>query len=105
MPRRSRRPASTSTTPRSTRPSPSVSAHGGGLGDGAIVSPMPGKIVAVGAAPGDAVKKGQALVTLEAMKMEHALTAPFDGKVAEVGVKVGDQVAEGVLLARLESAG
>ncbi|MDB5461451.1 MAG: methylcrotonoyl-CoA carboxylase, partial [Caulobacteraceae bacterium] len=46
-------------------------------GDGVIVSPMPGRIAAVQAAEGDAVVKGQPLLTLEAMKMEHTLTAPF----------------------------
>ena len=74
-------------------------------GDGAIRSPMPGKIVAVAVKAGDKVAKGAALVTLEAMKMEHALTAPFDGVVAEVRGAAGDQVAEGVLLVRLEKAG
>jgi acetyl/propionyl-CoA carboxylase alpha subunit len=68
-------------------------------GDGAVRSPMPGKVVAVHAAKGDAVKKGQPLVTLEAMKMEHVLTAPIDGVVGELAVKAGDQVSEGVLLA------
>jgi len=71
-------------------------------GDGAVRSPMPGKIVSVAAQPGDAVAKGQALVTLEAMKMEHTLTAPFDGSVTEISVKAGDQVSEGVVLVRLE---
>ncbi len=71
-------------------------------GDGAVRSPMPGKIVAVHVAVGDAVARGAALVTLEAMKMEHALTAPFDGVVAEVAARQGDQVSEGVVLARVE---
>jgi 3-methylcrotonyl-CoA carboxylase alpha subunit len=74
-------------------------------GDGRIVSPMPGRIVAVHAAEGDRVAKGQALVTLEAMKMEHSLTAPFDGKVERLSVKVGDQTAEGVTLAVLGKEG
>ncbi|MES1158679.1 MAG: acetyl/propionyl/methylcrotonyl-CoA carboxylase subunit alpha [Terricaulis silvestris] len=73
-------------------------------GDGAILSPMPGKIVSVAVKPGASVKKGEPLVTLEAMKMEHALVAPFDGKVAELKAKQGDQVSEGALLARLEKA-
>ena len=67
-------------------------------GDGAIRAPMPGKIVAVAVAPGDAVTRGQALVTLEAMKMEHTLTAPFDGKVCDVSVAVGQQVSDGAAL-------
>ena len=72
-------------------------------GDGAICSPMPGKIAAVHVAAGDKVARGAALVTLEAMKMEHALTAPFDGVVAEVAAVLGEQVSEGVVLARVEA--
>ena len=45
---------------------------------------MPGKVTAVEVAAGEKVDKGQRLLTLEAMKMEHALTAPFDGTVAEL---------------------
>jgi 3-methylcrotonyl-CoA carboxylase alpha subunit len=74
-------------------------------GDGKIVSPMPGRIVAIHAAEGDRVAKGQVLVTLEAMKMEHSLTAPFDGRVERLSVKVGDQTAEGVTLAVLGKEG
>ncbi len=70
-------------------------------GDGAIRSPMPGKVTQLSVKPGDTVAKGQPLVTLEAMKMEHALTAPFDGKVEAVGVKLGDQVSEGAVLVTL----
>jgi len=73
-------------------------------GDGAILSPMPGKIVSVAVKQGASVKKGNALLVLEAMKMEHTLTAPFDGKVIELKAKTGDQVSEGVLLAKLEKA-
>ena len=74
------------------------------LAEDAVRSPMPGKVVSVSVAVGDTVAKGQALVTLEAMKMEHALTAPFAGRIAELTVAAGDQVAEGVVLARLEKA-
>ncbi|MES1199064.1 MAG: acetyl/propionyl/methylcrotonyl-CoA carboxylase subunit alpha [Pseudomonadota bacterium] len=73
-------------------------------GDGAIVAPMPGKIVSVSVKAGAKVKKGEPLVTLEAMKMEHALTAPFDGVVAELKARAGEQVSEGALLARLEKS-
>ena len=65
--------------------------------DGAIVSPMPGKIIAVEVRQGDAVTKGQKLLTLEAMKMEHSLAAPFDGIVAELNAAEGAQVSEGTL--------
>jgi 3-methylcrotonyl-CoA carboxylase alpha subunit len=71
-------------------------------GDGAILSPMPGKIVSVAAKAGAKLKKGDPILVLEAMKMEHTLTAPFDGKLAELNAKPGAQVSEGVLLAKLE---
>jgi acetyl/propionyl-CoA carboxylase alpha subunit len=51
------------------------------------------------------LKKGDPIVVLEAMKMEHTLTAPFDGKLAELNAKAGAQVSEGVVLARLEASG
>ena len=63
---------------------------------------MPGKLIAVEVRQGDAVTKGQKLVTLEAMKMEHSLAAPFDGIVAELKATEGAQVSEGALLARIE---
>ena len=63
---------------------------------------MPGKLIAVAVKQGDTVTKGQKLVTLEAMKMEHSLTAPFDGIVAELNAVEGAQVSEGALLARIE---
>ena len=63
---------------------------------------MPGRVIAVEVAAGDRVAKGQKLVTLEAMKMEHSLTAPFDGTVAELDASAGAQVSEGKLLARVE---
>ena len=71
-------------------------------GDGAILSPMPGKIVSVAAKAGAKLKKGDPILVLEAMKMEHTLVAPFDGKLAELNAKPGAQVSEGALLARLE---
>jgi 3-methylcrotonyl-CoA carboxylase alpha subunit len=77
-------------------------AGGGGEGEGTLVSPMPGRIISVDVRQGDKVAKGQKLVTLEAMKMEHSLVAPFDGVVAELAAKEGTQVSEGALLARVE---
>jgi 3-methylcrotonyl-CoA carboxylase alpha subunit len=76
----------------------------GGGGDGSILSPMPGKVIAVDVSEGQSVAKGQKLLTLEAMKMEHSLTAPFDGVVAELNVGTGDQVAVEALLVRIEPA-
>ena len=74
-----------------------------GLHDGEIEAPMPGKVTAVEVKQGEKVAKGQRLLTLEAMKMEHALTAPFDGSVAELNATAGAQVTEGQLLVRVES--
>ncbi|MDQ0462821.1 propionyl-CoA carboxylase alpha chain/3-methylcrotonyl-CoA carboxylase alpha subunit [Caulobacter ginsengisoli] len=74
----------------------------GSASDGSIRSPMPGKIVSVSVKVGDKVTKGQPLLVLEAMKMEHAMTAPFDGVVAELNATPGGQVSEGVVLAKLE---
>ena len=62
---------------------------------------MPGKVTAIEVTQGEKVVEGQRLLTLEAMKMEHALTAPFDGMVAELSAKLGAQVAEGQLLVKV----
>ena len=77
-----------------------VGAHG--AADGVITAPMPGKVTSVGVSRGAKVTKGQHLLTLEAMKMEHAMAAPFDGTVAQLNTKAGAQVSEGAILARIE---
>jgi 3-methylcrotonyl-CoA carboxylase alpha subunit len=77
-------------------------AAGGSASDGALLSPMPGRVISVEVRQGDRVARGQKLLTLEAMKMEHSLTAPFDGVVAELQAVEGGQVSEGTLLARVE---
>jgi 3-methylcrotonyl-CoA carboxylase alpha subunit len=77
--------------------------HAGPGGDGAILAPMPGKVIAVEVEAGQAVTRGQKLLTLEAMKMEHTLTAPFDGVVAELNASAGAQVQVEALLARIEA--
>ncbi len=74
-----------------------------GVGDGNILSPMPGRIIAVEVTQGQTVTKGQKLLTLEAMKMEHNLTAPFDGVVAELNAEAGAQVQVEALLVRIEA--
>jgi 3-methylcrotonyl-CoA carboxylase alpha subunit len=78
----------------------SAPAPDGGTGDGAILAPMPGHVIAIEVTKGQQVRKGQKLMTLEAMKMEHGLTAPFDGVVAELPFVAGAQVQEGMVLAR-----
>ncbi|MDC6242078.1 3-methylcrotonyl-CoA carboxylase, partial [Ralstonia solanacearum] len=82
-------------------------AHAGEADDegGKLTAPMPGKVIAVLATPGQSVAKGAPLVVMEAMKMEHTLTAPADGVVESVLYGVGDQVAEGVQLLSFKAAG
>lgn len=70
-------------------------------GGDAVKAPMPGKIIAVMAEAGASVLKGDALVVMEAMKMEHTLAAPRDGVVEAVSANTGDQVGEGVILVSL----
>ena len=71
-------------------------------GSGAVTAPMPGKIVQVAVKPGDRVKKGTAIIVLEAMKMEQTLSAAADGVVASVNVGEGDQVNGGAVLVTFE---
>ena len=75
---------------------------GHGIHDGEIEAPMPGKVTAVDVAAGDKVEKGQRLLTLEAMKMEHGLLAPFDGRVTDLVATMGLQVTEGQILVKVE---
>ncbi len=72
-----------------------AAADAGGGSDAKLVAPMPGKIVAVHVKAGDNVVRGQKLVVLEAMKMEHTILAPADGTVERVRFKVGEQTSEG----------
>ena len=74
-------------------------AHGA-AGSGAVTAPMPGKVVAVLVAEGDVVEAGQALVVLEAMKMESTLAAEVAGRVTAVRATAGASVAAGDLLAK-----
>ncbi|MEO0463250.1 MAG: acetyl/propionyl/methylcrotonyl-CoA carboxylase subunit alpha [Pseudomonadota bacterium] len=79
--------------------------HGDGTAsaaDGAILAPMPGKVIAVDVSEGDAVTAGQRLIVLEAMKMEHALTAPFDGTVTGLEASEGGQVQVEAVLCVVE---
>jgi 3-methylcrotonyl-CoA carboxylase alpha subunit len=69
---------------------------------GSLAAPMPGKIIQVLTQPGVSVKKGEPLIILEAMKMEHTISAPADGVVKEVHFAAGEQVVEGAELITLE---
>ncbi len=67
-------------------------------GDAALESPMPGSVVSVSVAEGDEVTKGQTLLVVEAMKMEHPVTAPTDGTIVGLAVAAGDPVESGQTL-------
>ena len=67
-------------------------------GGKAVTSPLPGVIIAVKVNPGDAVKAGQVVAILEAMKMENEIQAEHDGTVASVNVAKGDSVLEGATI-------
>lgn len=69
---------------------------------GSLTAPMPGKIIAIEVQAGDNVKRGQALLVMEAMKMEHTIVAGVDGIVENIYFGVGEQVAEGAVLISLE---
>jgi 3-methylcrotonyl-CoA carboxylase alpha subunit len=69
---------------------------------GSLTAPMPGKIIAIEVQAGDKVKRGQALLVMEAMKMEHTIVAGADGVVENIYFGVGEQVAEGAVLISLE---
>lgn len=68
----------------------------------ALQSPMPGKVIKVSVAPGDAVSANQSLLILEAMKMEHTIRSPFAGTVTAVNYKTGDLVEENKVLITIE---
>ena len=69
-----------------------------------LEAPMPGRVIAVKAEPGQAVSRGDEILVVEAMKMENAIRAPRDGVVKSVSARVGDMVSPGVVLVELEDA-
>lgn len=75
----------------------------GGAGSVKIEAKAAGKVFKIEANPGTAVKKGDAILILEVMKMETPVVAPEDGTVASIDVAVGDQVESGALLATLNN--
>ena len=80
-------------------PDPFEAAEEAAAGGDALRAPMPGLVKIVRAAAGDSVAKGQALLVLEAMKMEHTISAPHDGMIEEIAAE-GAQVSEGTVLVR-----
>lgn len=91
--------ASPKAAPKAAPVAPKAAA--GAQGSVKINAPMPGKILAVKADAGKAVKKGEVVLVLEAMKMENEIVAPQDGVVASVNVAVGASVEAGEVLATL----
>ena len=80
---------------------PKAAPKAAGQGSVKVNSPMPGKILSVKTSVGQAVKKGEVPMILEAMKMENEVVAPEDGTVASIDVAAGDSVEAGVVLATL----
>jgi len=81
----------------------SVSKSKGAAAAGAMVSPMPGKVLKVFKKAGDNVKAGETVLVMEAMKMEHAIKASQDGTISKISHAEGEQVAGGVLLVEMEA--
>lgn len=82
-------------------PAPAAPAAPAAAGSIEVAAPMPGKILNVKAGVGTAVKKGDVILILEAMKMENDVVAPEDGTVASINVSAGDAVEAGDVLATL----
>jgi biotin carboxyl carrier protein len=78
--------------PAAARPTPTA------RGEGGIVAPMPGLVLAIKAREGDTVAAGQTLLVMEAMKMENAIASPYAGTVSKIYVRDGDSISEGDLL-------
>ena len=90
-------PAPAAPAPAPAAPAPAAPA----AGSVAVTAPMPGKILGVKLQAGTAVKRGQVILILEAMKMENEIVAPQDGTIASIHVAVGDMVEPGATLATL----
>lgn len=91
------------TTPvaKKAAPAPKAAAPAGAQGSVKVNAPMQGKILSVKGAAGQAVKKGDVILILEAMKMENEIVAPQDGTIASINVNEGDKVEAGAVVATL----
>ncbi|MFA9463671.1 MAG: biotin/lipoyl-containing protein [Velocimicrobium sp.] len=85
----------------SPKAAPAKAAQTGTQGAVKVNAPMPGKILSVKANEGQAVKKGEVMLLLEAMKMENEVVAPQDGTIASINVAAGDMVEAGAILVTL----
>jgi acetyl-CoA/propionyl-CoA carboxylase biotin carboxyl carrier protein len=96
-------PAAARAAPGRTKPTPSASAHGtGATGGGTVSAPMQGTIVKVLVEVGTVVEAGEAIIVLEAMKMENHINAEKSGTITEIRVQAGDGVGTGDVLAVIE---
>ena len=95
-------PAAPRAVPKAAPAAASAAAAGGAAGSIKIEAGAAGKVFKIEANVGQAVKKGDAVVIVEAMKMEIPVVAPEDGTVASINVAVGDAVEAGALLATLK---
>lgn len=87
--------------PKAAAPAPKAAAPAGAQGAVKVNAPMPGKILSLKASAGQAVKKGEVIMLLEAMKMENEICAPQDGTIAGFNVAAGDMVEAGDVLATM----
>ena len=94
-------PAAKAAAPKAAPKAAAKAAPAGAQGAVKVNAPMPGKILKVNATAGAAVKKGDVLVVLEAMKMENEICAPQDGTIATVECAAGDSVESGKVLVSL----
>ncbi|MEG2350227.1 MAG: biotin/lipoyl-containing protein [Hungatella sp.] len=94
-------PVAPAAAPRAAAPVAPAAAPAGTAGSVTVSAPMPGKILGIKATPGQAVKRGEVIVILEAMKMENEIVAPSDGTIASINVAVGDAIEAGATLATL----
>lgn len=94
--------AATPAAPVAPAPAAPAAASAQGTGSVQITSPMPGKILSVKANPGAAVKRGDVVLILEAMKMENEVVAPQDGTIVGINVNSGDMVESGDVLATMD---
>lgn len=94
-------PAAAAPKAAAPKAAPKAAAKSAGAGSVKITAPMPGKILGIKAKAGDTVKKGQAIIVLEAMKMENEIVASEDGTIASIDTSVGAAVEAGDVLATL----
>ena len=97
------RAAAPKAAPKAAPAAAAPKAAAGAAGSVEVTASVPGKVFKIEAQPGTAVKKGDAVLILEIMKMETPVVAPEDGTVASIEVAVGDSVEAGALLATMNN--